>query len=242
MGASTMPKRAATNIASPSSMGTPLNPAKALCAGPGVVSPYRDLDKVMACPACDLLLERLTVEPGEKLLCPRCGELLKAPKKDSVNRTLALSLTGLLLFPFAMFMPIMTLDTMGLENSGNIVDGIITTWILDYWFVAVILALTSVIFPLAKFTLLFLITLNLKLKRYPDSLRWLMRAYIHCDEWGMLEVYMIGILVTIIKMHHMAHIHYDAGLFCFIGLLGAALGSSVMMDKAEFWGLIENGN
>ncbi len=200
-----------------------------------------DLNKIIACHGCDLLLEPLKVEPGEKLFCPRCGELLKNPKKDSINRTLALSLTGLLLFPFAMFMPIMTLDTMGLENSGNIVDGVISTWILGHWFVAIILALTSFLFPLAKLVLLFLTTLNLKLKRYPASLRYLMRAYIHFDEWGMLEVYMIGILVTIIKMHHMAHIHYNTGFFCFIGMLVATLGSSVMMDNGKFWNLIENG-
>ncbi|HIE07393.1 MAG TPA: paraquat-inducible protein A, partial [Desulfarculaceae bacterium] len=69
----------------------------------------------------------------------------------------------------------------------------------------------------------------------------LMRIYVHLDEWAMFEVFMIGILVTIIKMHHMAHIHYDIGLFCFVGLLAATLGSSMMMDKDEFWNLIENG-
>jgi len=199
-----------------------------------------DLDTVIACHDCDLLIEDHPLEAGEKLHCPRCGGLLKAPKKDSITRSLALSLTGLLLFPFAIFMPIMTLDTMGLKNSGNIFDGVLTSLALHHWIVAIALALTSVIFPLAKLLLLFLITFNLKLKRYPNSLSLLMRIYIHLDEWGMLEVFMIGILVTIIKMHHMAHIHYDAGFFCFIGILGAALGSSAMMDKEEFWDLIEN--
>lgn len=200
-----------------------------------------DLSKALACPDCDLLLEDLPVVPGEKLCCPRCGEILKAPRTDSVNRTLALALTGLLLFPYAIFMPIMTLDTMGLKNSGNIFDEVITTWVSGYWFIAIILALTTILFPLTKLVLLFLITLNLKLKRYHSSLRLLMRGYIHLDEWGMLEVFMIGILVTIVKMHHMAHIHYDVGLFCFVGLLVAALGSSMMMDKDKFWRLIEQG-
>ncbi|MCK5681563.1 paraquat-inducible protein A [bacterium] len=200
-----------------------------------------DLNQIIACHGCDLLLEDIPIKPGEKLFCPRCGELLKAPKKDSVNRSLALSLTGLLLFPFAMLMQVMTLDTMGIENSGNIVDGVITTWLLDQWFVAVILALTSILFPLAKLMLLFLVTLNLKMKRYPSYLRLSLRTYIHLDEWGMLEVYMIGILVTIVKMHHMAHIHYNTGFFCFIGILVATLGASAIMDEEEIWSLIEHG-
>ena len=200
-----------------------------------------NLDQVMACHGCDLLLESQTVEPGKKLCCPRCGETLKDPQPDSINHTLALTLTGLLLFPFAIFMPIITLDTMGLENSGNIFDEVIATWSSGYWFIAILIGLTTIIFPLAKLALLFLIALNLKLKRYHSSLHLLMRSYVHLDEWGMLEVFMIGILVTIIKMHHMAHIHYDTGLFCFVGLLAATLGSSMMMDKDEFWNLIENG-
>ena len=200
-----------------------------------------NVEQIIACHGCDLLLESQAVEPGEKLCCPRCGETLKDPQPDSINHTLALTLTGLLLFPFAIFMPIMTLDTMGLENSGNIFDEFVVTWSSGYWFVAILLALTTVIFPLTKLILLFLIALNLKLKRYHSSLSLLMRIYVHLDEWAMFEVFMIGILVTIIKMHHMAHIHYDIGLFCFVGLLAATLGSSMMMDKDEFWNLIENG-
>ncbi|RLB68442.1 MAG: paraquat-inducible protein A, partial [Deltaproteobacteria bacterium] len=83
-----------------------------------------DLNQVLACPGCDLLLEKLTLAPGEKLICPRCGETLHTPKKDSINHSLVLALTGLLLFPYAIFMPIMTLDTMGIKNTGTIFDGV----------------------------------------------------------------------------------------------------------------------
>ncbi len=205
------------------------------------LEPDLNLNRVLACPGCDLLLEKLSLDPGEKLVCPRCGETLHTPKKDSINHSLVLALTGLLLFPYAIFLPIMTLDTMGLKNSGTIFDGVISTWHSGYLFVAVILALTSIIFPLIKFLLLFCISLNLKLNRTPYYLSSFMRTYIHLDEWGMLEVFMIGILVTIIKMHHMANIHYNAGFFCFIALMVIALGSSLMLDKEEFWFAIEQG-
>ena len=200
-----------------------------------------DLDQVLACPGCDLLLEKRPVHPGERLCCPRCDEILIAPKNNSVNNSLALALTGLILFPYALFMPIMTLDTMGLKNSGTIFDGIISTWHTGYWFVAIILALTSIVFPLIKLLLIFWVSLNLKLKRIPGYLPQLMRLYVHSDEWGMLEVLMIGILVTIIKMHHMANIEYNTGFFCFTALMLTALGSSLALDKFEFWKQIENG-
>ncbi|MBW1645226.1 MAG: paraquat-inducible protein A [Deltaproteobacteria bacterium] len=192
-------------------------------------------DNLLACHGCDLLLERREIGPGEELCCPRCGEVLLVAHRNPIERCLVLSLTGLLFLPFAFFMPLMTLDTMGLKNSGNIFDGVIHVWSTGYYFVAVILALTTIVFPLLKLGILFVVSLSLKRQRYADSLRWLMRLYVHLDEWAMLEVYMIGILVTIVKMHHLAHIKYDAGFFCFLGLLGATLSASLLMDREQFW-------
>ncbi|MBU4261214.1 MAG: paraquat-inducible protein A [Proteobacteria bacterium] len=201
-----------------------------------------DLENVMACPDCDLLLQQVEVVRGQKALCPRCGHMLYSAKKDSLDKTLALSFSGLILYLPANFLPLMTLDTLGLEKSGSIYDGVISLYQHRYFFVAIMVALTSLIFPLAKLSLLFLVSLALKLKFYPRFLSLCLRYYHHLDEWGMLEVYMVGILVTIIKMYHMAHIQYDAGFFCFIGLLWVALGSSVVLDEHLFWRLIEQKN
>jgi len=98
------------------------------CNGIATTPPHFELSQIIACHGCDLLLERLPVKPGEKLFCPRCGELLLAPKNNSVNRSLALALSGLVLFPFAILQSIMSLDTMGFENSGNILDGVLMTF------------------------------------------------------------------------------------------------------------------
>jgi len=194
---------------------------------------------LLACPDCDLLLEHKHIEPGQKACCPRCGHVLHAPKRNSVDKTLALALAGLIFFIPANFMPIMTLDTMGLKQAGSVLDGIQGIYDNGYFFVSLMVALTSLVFPLVKLSLLFYVSLHLKLKRYPHDLPLFMRWYNHLDEWGMLEVYMVGILVTIIKLHHIAHIHYDFGLICFIGLLFVALSSSVSMDEHEFWERIE---
>lgn len=199
-----------------------------------------DPGALLACPDCDMLMKKSHIEPGSKACCPRCGHILYIPVKDSVEKTLVCSLTGLLLFIPAIFLPIMTLDTMGLEQAGSIFDAVIVVYESGYRFVALMVALTSIIFPLVKLSLVFTIAFCLRIKRYPDFLPLFMRCYKHLDEWGMLEVFMVGILVAIIKLHHMAHIHYDFGFACFIGLLAMALYSSVTMDEHEFWERIEN--
>jgi len=92
---------------------------------------------------------------------------------------------------------------------------------------------------LIKLVMLFAVAGIIHTGRATRKTAVMFRYYQHLDEWGMLEVYMIGILVTIIKMLHMAHVEYDVGFYCFIGLLAATLGSAAVLDKNRFWKLID---
>ena len=200
---------------------------------------HTNIEGVMACPDCDLLFQKFYSIPGQVVSCTRCGHILYAPQEDSVDKTLALSLTGLILFLPANFLPIMTLDIMGIKGDGSIYDAIIVFAESGFLIVAIMTGLTSFLFPLIKLFLLFCISLGLKLHRFTSRLPLMMRWYRHLDEWGMLEVYMVGILVSIIKLKHMAHIQYNIGFLCFIGLLCVALAASTSVDAHEFWELIE---
>jgi len=190
---------------------------------------------VMVCPECDLLLEGMEVEPGRKLVCPRCRCRLLAPVANSVEKTLALSLTGLLLFFPGIFLPLLSLDIIGLESSGSIFTSARALVETGYVFTGVAVFLTSILIPIIKLMILFLVSLQIFFKRADRSTIFMFRSYKFLDEWGMLEVYMIGILVTIIKLLHMAKVQYDAGFYCFIGLLSATILSSVFLDEHHFW-------
>ncbi len=198
-----------------------------------------DPESVWVCPVCDLIHRPVSVEPGYVVICKRCGHTLYAPKKDSIERTMAYALTGLLLFVPANFLPIMTLNILGIEGSGSIYESVTAFWQLGYYFVAVIVGLTSLVFPFIKLSILFGVSFCLFIRRYPSALPDFMRLFLHLDEWAMLEVYMLGILVAIIKLHHMAHIHYNIGFVCFIFLMVVTLSSSVSMDEHLFWKRIE---
>ncbi len=206
---------------------------------PGASTPSIDPDSVWVCPVCDLIHEPVHVEPGYGVVCRRCGHTLYAPKKDSIERTMAYALTGLLLFIPANFLPIMTLNILGIEGTGSIYDSVTAFWDQGYYFVAIIVGLTSLVFPFIKLSLLFVISFCLFIRRYPSDLPAFMRLCHHLDEWAMLEVYMLGILVAIIKLHHMAHIHYDIGFMCFIALMVVTLSSSVALDEHLYWERIE---
>jgi len=199
----------------------------------------KDPEGLIACPECDLLVREIKTGPGVKCFCPRCRCILGHEKKDTVERTLILSLTGLILFIPAMILPIMTLDTLGLEQSADIIQGGKALFRSGFYIVGGIVLLTAAIIPLLNLLILFYVSLCVRIGVHPNNLIFVFRAYQRMDEWGMLEICMLGVLISIIKLKDLAEISYGTGLFCFAALLIITLVSSVTLDKRKYWSFIE---
>ncbi|MFN2353596.1 MAG: paraquat-inducible protein A [Desulfopila sp.] len=197
-------------------------------------------DRLLACPDCDLLLPKLQPPRGHKTACPRCGYILLYHCHETVSRSLALALTGLFLFFPALFLPVLTFGRLGLHETGSIFHTIIGFLRNDYFLVALVAFFSTVLFPLLKLTLLAIVSSCLQWKKYPRFLGKLFRIYKHLGEWAMMEVYLLGITVTIIKMQHSTDISFNVGFFCFIGLVLITMASSLTVCHESFWILIES--
>ncbi len=193
----------------------------------------------IVCPECDLILRESSVEHGFKIVCPRCGTTLRSVVLHSPEKVIALALAGLLFFIPAIFFPLLTLQIAGLEHSGSVWDSAVKLIRSGFLFPGIMVLLTAVVVPLANFIILLTVAIQIQFKRANRITARMFRLYHHMEEWGMLEVYMIGILVTIIKLFHMARIIYDTGFFCFIGLIVSSVGLILVLDEHRFWEEIE---
>ncbi len=193
-----------------------------------------------ACPDCDLLLEKAEAPTGYSVVCPRCGKTLSRSSAASISKVLALSIAGLLLYLPAMLLPLMTFKSFGFSGSANILESILNFYRNDYYFVSVMVLLSAVVFPLILLTTIFYITYQLQRKKYPSALRSLFRLHLHLEEWAMIEVYLLGILVTIIKMSGTSNIDYHSGILCFSCLVLITLAISTIVDRDHFWQIIED--
>ncbi len=189
----------------------------------------------MACPSCDLLLSSVPVASGEKLLCPRCHTCLHQEKSDSISKVLAISLAGLVVYLPAMFLPLLNIHTMGMEQSCSLFDTFLYIYHQHYYLVAVLLLLTAILFPLFRLALLCMVSFQLKMHLYLRVLPFLFRTATFLDEWAMVDVYLIAILISTIKIHKMASIAYDMGFVCFVLLVFFTKATSTALDKKTFW-------
>jgi len=196
-------------------------------------------DDWIACKDCDLLLEHVDTPLGEKALCPRCDNPLYQPRQQTVERTLALTLTGLLLFIPANLLPVMSLSLVGQETSTTIYQGSLVLFHEGLYWTALLVLFASIVIPFCKLLLVLFVSAHLYLERSSALLPYAFRYYHYLDEWGMLEVYMLGVLVAVVKLKGMASIIPGIGLYCFVALLLVTTLMSSLLDEDDFWKRIE---
>ncbi len=193
----------------------------------------------IVCPACDLLLKKIHIARGQKSSCPRCNTGLRLKKTDSISKVLAISMAGLLVYIPAIFLPLLSLNTMGMEQSGSVFDAFLNFYKQQYYLVTVLLFLTSILFPLLRLSILFSVCLQLKIRLYSRSLFFLFRTAHHLDGWGMPDVYLIALIVSIMKIHKVATIEFDIGFFCFIFLVVMTRATTSVLEPEIFWQELE---
>ena len=90
-----------------------------------MMSKGADLSALTACHGCDLLIEEGHIPLRSKAICPRCGSLLYEPKTNTVNNTLALVITGLLLLWPAIALPIMEMTIIGDTSFNTLLNAVV---------------------------------------------------------------------------------------------------------------------
>lgn len=155
-----------------------------------------------------------------------------------LEKTLALSATGLLFYLPALLLPLMTLETLGMTDTGNVFDTLLVFFQNGYYIVALVVLITAVLFPLLLLSLVFAISVFIALRRSPAFLLKFFRLYIFFDEWAMIEIYLLGIMITIMKMRHTAEIHFNTGFFCFTALVLITMGIRSFLDKEQIWSVL----
>ena len=193
------------------------------------------LGDLVACHECDLLMRKPKLAHGEKALCPRCGYELYAYRHNVVHRSLALVVAALLLYVPANFLPIMQLNLLGQSSQDTVWSGVLGLFNSGMQGVAVIVFLCSMGIPLLKLLcqLTVLLSIHFDVGRSYGLL--LYRIYHHLRDWGMLEVYLMGVLVAIVKLADMAAMTIGIGLACFVALLLVQVWLEVVMSPHQIW-------
>lgn len=193
------------------------------------------MSSLIACHDCDLIqrLPHLT-EPGT-VQCLRCGAVLHQKKHDSIERTLSFTLAGLVLFGLANSFPFLAFKLEAQVRETTLLTGIQELYTQGMPELSVIVLITTVLVPLAQMICMLYILLPLKFKRIPLGLPRVFRFVRHLQPWSMMEVFMLGILVSVVKLAKMAKIVPGIALFSFLALIFVLAAMTASLDSHLIW-------
>jgi len=80
----------------------------------------------------------------------------------------------------------------------------------------------------------------LQMNLVPRRLTWVFRLYLFLKPWGMMEIFMLGILVSVAKLGKMATIIPGLALFAFLSLIFVLAAMAATLDEHQIWQSLEH--
>ena len=190
---------------------------------------------LIACHECDLLHQVQPLPDGGAARCVRCDALLYYQKKDSLDRTLSLTIAGLVLFIVANTFPFLAMKSGGLVRETTLITGVKGLYLQEMEALALLVFLTTILVPLVQIAGMLYVLVPLKVSRVPRNLALVFRFLRSLQPWAMMEVFMIGILVSMVKLGKMAKIVPGLALFSFVVMIFVLAGSAASLDPRIVW-------
>ena len=196
--------------------------------------------RLIACHECDLLLSKPALQQGQSLHCPRCAALLYQVRLNPIERGLALALTSMILFLPANLLPILKLSIFGQQQSETILQSVLSLYDGGLAIVAAVVLIFAVLIPGLQILLLGYVTAALQFSWCGRHLKPALSLYQRLHGWGMLEIYLIGTLIAVIKLKDIANLEPGLGIYCLAALILTTCLANTVFDSQQAWQLIRN--
>jgi paraquat-inducible protein A len=197
---------------------------------------------MIACPECDALQrEPRRLPRGTRVSCWRCRTVLIQGSHRGVDHVFALVVTGSILFLVGNAFPLVSLEAQGNQTQTTLLGAALHMWQQDMHLIASLVLVTTILAPAFDLAAMLYLTMGAlavdrgRAERMPLWTAPVLRAVQAVRPWGMLEVFMLGALVSIVKLGQMASVIVGPALYS-IGLLTLILAAAnSRFDPREIW-------
>lgn len=190
---------------------------------------------LLACHECDLIHRLDPLPSGGVARCSRCGAVLHRRKENSVVRTSALAVTGIILFIIANLYPFLGFRIGTKVHHSNLITGVVELYHSDMWFLATLVLVTTILVPAFQLVGMLYVLFPFFMKVHLPKRKHVFRILRLCQPWGMTEVFLLGILVALVKLSKMATIIPGTAVYAFMALMFVLAAMSVLTDPHLIW-------
>ena len=193
----------------------------------------------IGCAECDLLVTVGVLSPGDRALCPRCGHLLTQNTPDGLTRSLAFALAAAMLLAMSMAFPFLSLKASGLEQVMTLPRSAYELYLDGYLSIAILVMGPIIAIPAVMISVL--VALLVAIRRGKPA-RWLVptgRFLFFLNPWSMVEVFVIGVLVSLVKIGAMATVILGISFWAYVVFAICFIATLSNLDRVQLWEQIE---
>lgn len=196
-------------------------------------------EDLIACHECDLLQRSIALAPGAGIRCARCGATLARRPRHGFDRSLPLFLAAAILLVLANAFPIVTLKLQGDATDATLLGAARMMFDEHRPEVALLVLVTGALAPAMQIGAALYLLGALRMRRLPRGFAGAFRLFRQSAPWAMVEVFALGVLVSMVKLAHVATIVPGVALWSF-GVLMIVLAAAVnSVDPRDIWARAE---
>ncbi|MCY4043623.1 MAG: paraquat-inducible protein A [Cellvibrionales bacterium] len=169
------------------------------------------------------------------MICSRCGKHLLCHAGNYINKVIALSATSLILFVYLFSFTFISIEFKGLSNQIYLLDTVKNLFYFHYPLVALIFSISVIFLPLAFCLSSLILFIRIKHNRLKRRHKWLCHFIFMAKHWLMADVFLVGVLVSMVKMGDIGDVHLSVGFYLFFLLIVCMVYLSVTISKLSTW-------
>ena len=193
----------------------------------------------ISCHGCDLLVDVSELEHGSRAFCPRCGHFLTRFRHDAMSRVLAYTSAAIILLVIANSFSFLSFSAAGLESVMTLGSAPGSLWRYGMPELAILVATFIIFLPALVLLLLVLISTPLLFGIRAPWLRAATRSVFMIQNWAMVEVFIIGVIVSLVKIAAMATVELGISFWAYAAFSIFFTLALVTLDRYQCWEMIE---
>lgn len=184
-----------------------------------------------SCSCCTAIL------PADTLVCPRCGAKGHVRRKNSLQWTLSLLFTSIMLYLPANLLPVMVTDFLGTKMPSTIMAGVVHLWDGGSYPVAGVIFIASIMVPTLKMIAIAWLCWNASGRGKSDNekMHLIYEIVEFVGRWSMIDVFVIAVLAALVRMGGLMNIYPEMGAVMFALVVVITMFSAIIFDPRLMW-------
>jgi paraquat-inducible protein A len=175
------------------------------------------------------------LDVGQKAYCPRCGYLLAANRPNIERTIFVVSLTALVLLVLSSAFPFLGFSVRGQEQTVTLIQSVAILVTENFPELAFVVFVTIFAVPAMLLLGTVYVSSGILLRRKLPGMRLALRSVLKLIPWSMAEIFLIGILVSFVKIVSLADVSLGLSFWTYSLFTVCIVVVVAHIDKRELW-------